>query len=385
MKKTDKKLLFVLGAALLILGGCSSPGSADVRQLNQQPVDRSGASAIVLEQEPGEENDLLREIFSVDNGDGEEGEGKYSNVSESVGNGKEFFYIKSYSEEMAQFSYLNQIYRYDPEQDQSVLLYETEEAIWVNEPVAASDSIYWVEYLPEEGNMVYNVMRLGLDTGDAKCIAERNDSAEICLSASDEYVTWLDRTPDGDSAEIVVYDIEKQEFLPIEEDVRVSEPYDRLDIVEGGITYFSEDEAGKLYINRYDLAAKEKEVLLLGDRKDYDRLAGCFSDSEYIGWFEQYSWGPYYLYHKESGTLYRMEPPKGMSVFAARVSAGRFYVLSSVSGEQALYVCDPVSGDNWCQELPQDSVGLRFRPWQDDGGLYLNAHAQGKDILYQIL
>lgn len=383
MEGIGRKQILVFGAALMLFAGCSSQEekNVNVRQLNQNPLDRSEASALVLEKEPVEDEDLLKEIFSMNGG--EEDKINYEEIGESTGNGKDFFYTKSCSEKMDEFSsYLNQVYRYDSEQGQSELLYETKEAIWLNELTAAADSIFWVEYLPgEDGNFVYHVMRLDLDTGDTECIAVREDSQEICLSGSDAYVTWYDLSLKDDSVNITVYDVEKQEFLSIEDNARLAAPYGRLDIVEGGITYFSEDESGNLYINRYDLVSKEKESLLLGAQKDYDKRAGCFSDSRYIGWYERDDWGPYYLYHIESGTLYRMEPPEGMNVFAATISAGRFYVLSST--EHALYVCDPVSGETLYQKLPQDCTGLRFYPWQD-GGLVLNAHAKGKDILFSV-
>ena len=380
MVRTFKRFSFLLGAVLLILGGCSSWRTSDVQQLNQQPIDRSEASEIVLDQDPREETGLLEEAFSVDNGDGDEGEGQYSEVRESTGNEKDFYYIKSYSESMAQFSYFNQIYRYDPVRDQSVLLYETEEAIWVNELAAADHTVYWVEYLPED-RIVYNVMQFDLDTGEAKCIASRNNTGELCLSASDGYVTWYDQTLDDNNVSIVIYDVRKQEFLPIEDDVQLAAPYERLDIVDDGITYFSEDEVGNLYINRYNLISKKKDSLMLGDKKNYDRLAGCFSDSEYIGWFEKYGSGPYYLYHVESGDLYCLEPSKGMNVFTARVSSGRLYVLDS-SGK-AVYIYDPATGDTQYQKLSSGCIGLRFRQ-RVDGGLYLNAKEQGKDILFSI-
>lgn len=344
MRKSFVSVLCLSLLPALMLGGCGKQAGGGL--LNEEPVDLSSAAEITIDQDAAETDGLFQEAASIDE-DAiaiDPGEGKHANVDFGAANEDASFYLASYSEDMAQYSYFNQIYRHDLGTGEDSLFYETDDAIWVNELAATKDALFWVEYLPEGDKISYHVMRLALDGDAAECIATlSDDKGEPCLEASDRYVTWYDYKNDGSDAKISIYDDEKQEFLSMEDDMMLAAPYGRLEIVDNGITYFSEDEEGNLYVNRYDIGTKGKDVLLLGSMDDYDKLAECFSDSEYLGWYEEYSWGPYYLYHMDDGKLYKFDPPEGMEVFAANVSSGIFYVNDTSHG--VVYAYDLASGE----------------------------------------
>lgn len=389
-----KKWILCSWIAVFILGSCSSPGNIPIAeeneytqlQLNQQPINISEAVEIVLDWNPKEKTDLLMEVFSIDDGETDAEAGTYFEILECTKNQKDTFYTKCYSEIMAQFSYFNQVYQYNAEQDQSILLYETADAIWVNELVAADNTVYWVEYNKYENGksgIMYRVMQFNLGTGEVQCIASRDsdEAGELCLAISEQYVTWYDFYRDDKKAIISIYDIKNQEIISIEDGVQLFAPYERLDVVDGAITYFTEDEEENLYINRYDISSTKKDILWLGEKKDYKKLSGCFSDSEYIGWFEEYGWGPYYFYNMESGVLYCLHPPKGMSVFSQWVSEGCLYVNESL--DDRIYVYDFVSGDVLYQNLPPDSTGFVICQYED-GAPYLKVRMGDETKLLSI-
>lgn len=392
MKDCFKKLLSVC-VALLLLGGCSSSEDVSIaagnenmlRYLNEQPINVSEAVQIYLNTNQKEKNDLLREDFSISSGEMDVEAGTYFEILECTRNKQDIFYTKCYSESMAQFSYYNQVYRYDTEQDKSILLYETANAYWLNELVAADEYIYWVEYIYkiEEESSFYQVMQFDLSTEEVKCIASRNatETGEICTAISEHYMTWYDYYS-NDEVVISVFDIKNQELMNIEDEgLRLSAPYERLYVVDDGITYFSEDETGNIYINRYNLSTKEKEVLFLGVKGDFNKLAGCFSNSKFIGWFEEYSVGPYYFFNIDSGVLYCLDPPSGMNVFSAWATSDFLFVNDSQN--HCVYVYDFGSKETYYQVIPQKGAGLGIRQYED-GAPYMKVRMKEKTSLLSI-
>lgn len=253
---------------------------------------------------------------------------------ESVERNKDYEFLHvSYSERMAQFSYRNQIYISSLQQDGKALIYDTSDAYWLNEVRVNDNYLYWVEYVHGEKDVCYRVMQYQLDSEEISCIAERDgrDVLELCLEVSDRFLTWYDIFMDG-QVEIVVFDVEKQEFMERKdiEDiaggfVSLYAPYERLRIVDDCITYFLEDEEERFYVRRENLCTGQTSTLLLGDKRKYRKLTGCFSDERYIGWHTEYGWGNYYFYDMDKGELYSWDVKKDeMYVFS------KFFFLGEI-------------------------------------------------------
>lgn len=130
----SKCLLF---AGVLLLTGCGGQKAADgaVRQINDTPIDSSAAVEITLPSEAGPQDALLQECFSGKKG-GSNGSIYYEvDVCRQTEEG--CFYTVSHAEDMAQYTFLNQIFRVNPETKTEEMLYETREAYWLNEFEAA--------------------------------------------------------------------------------------------------------------------------------------------------------------------------------------------------------------------------------------------------------
>ncbi len=115
--------------------------------LNENPIDISEAKEISFETGGTELSDLLYIDFLISKGETDVEKGAYSEIGELARNEMDIFYVKSFGKEGAQFHYLNQIYRYAPDRNEDVLIYETSEAVWLNEFLANSTYLYWVEYV----------------------------------------------------------------------------------------------------------------------------------------------------------------------------------------------------------------------------------------------
>lgn len=338
----------------------------DIRNLlNDRPLDVSNATEISLNKKGKEISDLLCVDFETDKGKVDTKAGIYTEISECVRNKNDIFFVRSYGEDGAQFYYLNQIYCSDLKHNQEVLLYETD-AVWLNEFLANDTNLYWVEYVfsKEKGDFDYNVMQYDLSTEEVTCIANRNavESEEICLAASDEYVAWYDSYWNG-SVQIIIYDIKKQEIQTIQDaNIKKFMPYERLNIVDDYITFFSQDVEGWIYINRYNLNTYEKNVLLLGKKEDYKKLAACFSNSKYIGWLTEYSYGTYYFYNIETGNLYSLSQSDEMRVFSGWLS-DYLYINESQSG--CVYVYDFDTEETYYQKIEQGAA-LSLKSYGDE-------------------
>ena len=382
---------FVLAGYLVLAGllfsgltGCAGKESAGetVRQLNDKPVDCAGAAEIVITPEAGVQDVLLQEIYSGKRGasDGN----TYHTVDGCRCNGESVFYTVSYGEDMAQYTYLNQIYRVDLTTGAEELLYETEEAFWLNEFEATGAYLYWVEYLSTEAEgsfgVLYRVMQYELATGEVKCIAERDGEEvfEICLAAWEQYVTWYDDYCADDRVEIAIYDAKKQEFSTLAPaGTKKFSAYKRLDIVDGGITYFDVDEEENISINRYLLDSGETDVLLLGNQKNCGEPIDCFSSDTCIGWQSKDYASPkesYYFYDVEEGKLYRFSGGKGVSIFSKWLSEKLYFNCNNSNGHM-LYVFDFSTGGVSQQRF--EGSGMQFREY-GDGQVYLEVRGDGQ-------
>lgn len=225
-------------------------------------------------------------------------------------------------------------------------------------------------------------MQYELATGEVSCIAERNSEEvfEICLAASDDYVTWYDDFWDG-RTEIVIYDVKKKEAHTLS-GVKKFSAYARLDIVDGGITYFSEDEKGNIFVNRYVLDSGKADALMLGKINLPEKLEVCSSTDKYMGWRTDGGTvgRSYYFYDVESGTLYSLRESKGIHVFSAWLS-DYLYLNCHDSEGYTLYVCDLSEGRSWQEKL--EGHGMQFREY-GDGQVYLEVRTDDEVKLMAI-
>ncbi len=377
---------YLLFTGVLLLAGCGGQEAAGgaVRQINDTPIDSSAAVEITLPSEAGAQDVLLRECFSGTKG-GSDGSTFYEvDVCRQTEEG--CFYTVSHGEDMAQYTFLNQVFRVNPETKTEEMLYETREAFWLNEFEAAGGFLYWVEYLGTESKgeisgTLYRIMQYELATGEVSCIAERNGEEvfEICLAAADDYVTWYDDFGDG-KTEVVIYDVKTEEVHTLSGAKKFS-AYARLDIVDGGITYFSEDEEGNIFVNRYVLDSGKTEALMLGKRNAAEKLSGCFSTEKYMGWRTDGStgWRSYYFYDRESA-LYSLRGSKEINVFSAWLS-DKLYLNCHDSEGYTLYVCDLSEGRTWQEKL--EGHGMQFREY-GDGQVYLEVRTEDEVKLMEI-
>lgn len=116
-KKRVVSVIFfvVMGLLPFVLTGCAAQEASGeaVRRLNDDPIDCAGATELTVFQEEGDWNELLWKSFS-EKKEGRDGSTFYG-VDVCRRNEESGFYSVSYGEDMAQFTFLNQIYRVDPE------------------------------------------------------------------------------------------------------------------------------------------------------------------------------------------------------------------------------------------------------------------------------
>ena len=363
---------FILSCIIALLavlaGGCGTSTEKEnhvkVQEwLNESPVDTAQAIDILLDKGGIERSNLLRNGCSIEKDSTTVVAGEYIEIGEFARNERSIFYVKNYAKDGAQSYYRSQIYYHDFDAEEDVLLYETSQNVWLNEFLANNTYLYWVEnvYSKEKKGDDYNIMQYNLSTGEVTCIAGRNEteSDDICLAVSDEYVTWYD-SYQNENIKIVVFNIEKQELQTIQDTtVQRFMPYERLNIVDGGITYFAQDTEGRIFINRYHLETQQKDILLLGKMSTDDKLAACFSNEEYIGWLTEYSYGTYYFYHMETGKLYSLRQSEDLRVFSGFLADG-FYINDSVS--ERIYVYDFEEGQAYYQDIPH-GFAMSLKPY----------------------
>ncbi len=311
--------------------------------------------------------------------------GSYASLDTVIRNRDRIFFQISYSEEMAQYTYRNQLYVRSLGKDEDTLLYDTSDAYCLNGICANDMYLYWVEYVSSPKSdgagvsVSFKVMQCQLDNGNISCIAERNgdDYYDMSLQVSDRFLTWYDvhiQDPEP-TVELVVFDIEKQRFqerTAVEGDIQglTAALYNSyMGITENGITYFLKDDREQLYIRRENLDTGATDTILLGETKPYDKIAACFSDSRYIGWYTDYGdRGDYYFYDTDSEKLYLWNAKKdGMYIFSNYFCGGKLYFNNTAN--HYVYVWDLPTGQVRCQNFGEDAYWIRS--YGDGNLLYL--------------
>lgn len=378
--------------------GTEGPGSqtsSEENQQNAQFLDLSKAIEISLDQNATEMSMLLKEDFSLKRNEeivDEENE-IYSGISECAMNGEYAFYVKGYYKLMAQYDFMSEIYSYNLEWDKALLphqsatrqkpqlLYQTAEGVSLIELQANDQYLYWVEDDHENGQT--KVCQYELETGDFTCIAVSQWGPS--LSVSNKYVTWYDHLDDG-SDEIVIYDIGAQSFKKI----TARAPGEilsgaRVDLTENGIAYFSKDEEGNIYVNRYDLDTEEIFTLPLGPERASEKLTNCFSNSDYIVWSRRKAGqadgrAAYYFYNMKSGDLYQWNESGEM--YATCKCTSRFLCVLDSENER-IFVYDFLNKQTYYQDMDKEAS---FLPWpkKQDENVYFESRSNNEIKLYSV-
>ncbi len=309
---------------------------------------------------------LLKEKFSVEkNGKDMEKNLNYSNSI--IGYNEEYgFYYRSYIEDMAQYDAGYAIYSYDLRSGESAVLHEIWDAIWVNEMHVSGNYMYWVEYRSGVQGNCYQIMQFVLDTKELKCIAEYNEETmEPCLAVSANYVTWYEEDEEGE-AKLVVWNIQRQvleiiDTVDIDEKTPVTKfmPWERLEIVDDYVTFFTQDKDGNVYVNRYQLHSGLRDIMSIGDKKNYKKVAGCFSNEEYIGWFTEYSVGTVYFYNIKEKQLSKLSLTATNPIFSFAL-----YDKLYINTGREIYIYDISSASTHKYDL--NGSGLQFEQYEEE-------------------
>ena len=377
-KRRGVYLLFML--SMLFVGACGKrPTEIDnidtAEELNQAFIDVSKAVEIVLSPDEGAQDMLATETFAEKrygtNGD-IRWEIVYSRRNEESG-----FYSIYHELDVEENEYLVQFFRVDLKTNEREMLYESRNPDRLTEIEVTDSFLYWTEnVLYESGGVATRVMQYELATGEVRCIAESEKMVHAELCVSEQYVVWCEHSGEG-WWEIVFYDVHKQEFHTLPgiksstlggqgspEILAGFRPFSSLDIIDGGITFFSEAGGGNTYINRYDLNTRTMDAQLLIEGRGTE-MAGCFSSKRYIGWQlgDRLEGRKYYYYDRDSGSLYciRGENKKAGLLSQWFSDYLYFHYKDPDKDGDFLFVLDPASGKVWQQKL--EGYGRQFREY----------------------
>lgn len=399
MMRKRRCLCVCLMFSLLFAGACGKRPTIDnidtAEELNQAIIDVSKAVEIVLVPDEGAQDALLEESFAVKKEE-IKGDADWSSIGYCRRNEESGFYFVEHGEDMAQYGNHYQIFRVDLKTNERELLYEARDIGQLGELEATGRFLYWLEPLQDEsGDGVSAVMQYELATGEARCIAERKKTGPD-IAVSEQYVVWAE--PSGKvRLDIMAYDMQKQELQTLPglksftiagqgapEELPGFRPFGTLNIVDGGITFFSEAEGGNTYINRYDLNTQtmDAQLLIKGRGK---MMEGCFSSKRYIGWQLGASTDDckYYVYDRNSGSLYciRGEKGKNRRLYSNWFSDYLYFQYTDYEENEFVFVVDPASGKVWQQKL--EGHGYQFREY-GSGQVYFDAWTDEGNKLFTI-
>lgn len=299
------------------------------------------------------------------------------------------YWFKEYYEDGAQYSVKYGLYRSTPDFAETEPLYMTENTFWLNEFCGNGDYLYWVEFRHEgEGNGTMYVMQYDLKTAELKAIADREwgKCEDPCLSASGDYLTWYDRSSE-ENVDIVVFKIPEQSFLDInvlEGAVCKFAPYARLEVTGGGITYFTQDDAENIYVNRLQLDSGDVRKLCIGRTDRLKEITGCYSTDRYMGYRTGYSTGNYYFYDLDTGKASYFSSgysdENELAVFSMCCDGGYLY-LNDRKNDRIIQ-CDLKEGKGQCWALPE-GIGMHFKSC-DGKWIHFKVNGQGQSMIIRL-
>lgn len=302
------------------------------------------------------EKNLVKEELSMLKYELEETTGNDIDLLEYAQNSENVYYTKCYYIPMTIYTYYAEVYCYNIESKTHTLIYQKENISNLNELRANDDYVVWVEYIPEGEGFDYSVMLYDSKSGDVSNIATINSDyiGEICLSISKNYVTWYEYYYNEERVEVSIYDINDKSTYQLEnEDIVLFYPYERLDIVDDGITFFTKNDEGNVEVNRYNIKDKTTFSLVIEEEMEF---AGCMSNQDYIGWFTNYNNGRYYFYHMDSDKIYTLNSLGNLTFFDVRLE-DKLYINERTLNR--IYVYDFMTDETVYQNLGE-SIAFTF-------------------------
>ncbi len=375
--KKKRKCGFIILMALIScwsIAGCGKVHGDDTTIEKEQLLNWTDAEEIRWENGKTGEREALRKVASIEKKDTESQNDTECRVEACRWTGKDTIYLVSYSHEMEQYTFRNEIFL--NQEGEKSLLYETEEAFWVNELECNEKLAFWVEYVSLGDEVQYQIKCMDFEKRNVMCIATypASEVEEICLSVSKNYVTWYESKINGGSS-LRIYDINANQILQ-EQDKAVKKyaPYERVDIVDNGITYLEQRE-NRVFLIRYDLLTKEETKICLGEEADDKRITGCFSTKDWLGWFTDYS-GTYYFSGTQDDKILRLTGDTKHNVFSFCLSDCLY-----INSMNTLYRYDFETKEMETYVLP--GIGLQFHRTEKNQ-IYIEVNEGDEMALYEL-
>ena len=379
-------LAFVMTVALLC--GCGKNSETETREYSITTI----KDAVEIKQSGEDQEETTKTVSTrvlVEEKDGYDPKEILNwSIDKCVEQDGKAYALKLFYEKENQYCEKSQVLSIANDFKEQEIILEKTDVMWMNELCVGGKYLYWVEYYFVDKNdetlitssVEYRIIQYDLETRQEKELGIRDGACydEICLEANENYVTWYDSCWDSDGKTVThsisVYDVKNEKFLKWNQEDSVVKfmPYERLNICDGGITYFSEDSNGNVIINRMELETGGISKLYIGKKSEYSKISGCFSTQRYMGWFGDYGKGYYYLYDLKKEKLYKID---GKGTFSKYCVGDKFY--ANYANDEPVVKCYSLESESvFCYSL-QGFRGFQFQEI-DDGIIGLEIKDQTK-------
>ena len=241
-----------------------------------------------------------------------------------AGKNNNLYYLLIKPIPMGQRALATTIFHVDTETgDTQQMLHFEDKGHWVNELVAADGLLFWVLYT-EEGQ---RIERYDIEKGTLTTVKEfPPESHWTILSGGEEYLTWYEHSEENVS--LYVYDIEEKQLFLVSNQIARQMPFVRAH-VNNGITAFSEDRNGDLYLCVYDLheQAYLKELRTTDDSRFIISLQ---ANSDYMTWQDSGYNSTLYAYDLANNRLICVvKPEDNIDIFSHHLLKGMVIINNS--------------------------------------------------------
>lgn len=338
------KRIAIILLTFVVLAGCSKHKSELSSSHDINVIDLSDVKQISLLDVIGT---AIIKDFKIE--DGYLSEISYENT---------LYYVVGYAHDGAQYSYKYEVYR--KEETDSILLYSSDEIIWLNEFIAFQDNLFWVEYKAESEILYYDIVQYNL-ANNKKTVIERygaDDVSDILLSVGEGYLIWCENYVDR--SYIKIYDIGRKQMSSITDSKLCSfTPYVRMQVIDNTVSYFIEDESGDIFIEKYSINKKKKQrIYRVQTSGSGSNPVECFSNDRYAMWFTEYVNGEYYLYNLVTNELCELVLPEKMTLFSVFMDKEKLYINLKGNGNY-IYSVDNDKNIH-CYDIKDDFTGTHF-------------------------